>query len=229
VAALVWEAPLAAADKPLRDNRNVCLLAVPAACVKDASEEEKREKWVYLSTQSSRKLRYQDAPCTLYWGVPEYPWGDRQIAYIHSTYTQNQPVYLYRSEVKGGGGNVLPRYKLKDHSLAPSVFAQYHGNGRQASGNPALLMWHSIEWWQNIPGFAPPNPSSFQTVCMGLRLAGTYEEGTERILFIQGGRPIMSWIPFETRLAGSGQRLSIWCYYSKFQDPALYRYKITIE
>ena len=185
-------------------------------------ENDLESPYKILSKEKPRKLK-------LFWAIPSYKKNEKQVVYVRSSYSSDQPFSLSRNatlEIPLPFFKSLPLFKKFEKELgeekALSTFRKYHQD--QTAPNldktvrKALSTWHDTRLW----GL---NKSSYEVVQSTIRIKeGLWETGTaERLISVRANRPFVSWIEIDAWLKKknllkimavySGDTSRIWFYY----------------
>ena len=144
------------------------------------------------------------------WEAPPYRELKRQIVYASTKHADKQPFLLFRNSA-AAGFPVLRRIfgtwertpgDSKDDDLPTSVFREYH---RKRPNDPYVAPWKDFRDWHDTSAWFANN-DSYEVVLSASRALTDLPYGTERLLILQGRRPLTSWVKIETHPPSSGER-----------------------
>lgn len=166
----------------------------------------------------------------LAWEAPPYDGARKQIVYVSSRFSDNQPVSVYRNA--SSPPFLYPLFSdWQGTTVERNFFREFHaessdqGEAQKLVGTNnrhKLLLWHQTSFWF-------PNMRSDELVKGALKFKGTsLPNGAERLLVVAAGRAKKSWIPFTSKVQ-RGSELLVTIAYSGDKEPFLYEYTIDTE
>lgn len=144
------------------------------------------------------------------WEAPPYKARKRQIVYASTKYTEKQPFLLYRNSAAAGIPVLRRLFGTWERTPGDSdldeepsrVFREYH---RKRPSDPYDPPWKDLRDWHDTSAWFANN-DSYEVVLSASRALLELPYGTERLLVLQGGRDLTSWVSIETHPPFSGER-----------------------
>ena len=163
------------------------------------------------------------------WAVPAAPKESAQIVYVHTRYSQNQPISLHRNTVEGPRGDIQKGFfaTIKDWfegsytgwqdylDISGCQFKNYHETKVSECRGTEVDRWkNSIDKWHSTGAWEthiPTREFTKQVVKLSLK---DQKIASERLLRLNPNRDLMSWIYFRSNPPGIGQCLVLKLTYS---------------
>lgn len=196
------------------------------------------EGWQYFSTSDAESAHPiqpgERQELCLAWEAPPYPRSNRQVVYVSTRYSEDQPLWLFRNASAAGVpfvGRLLGDWSRVPDASGVDVDDGFRVFHRGRAADASSTMWNNLAAWHDTSVWFS-NSSSYELVSAAAASLELLPHGTERLLVLAARRPLASWVTFTSYAPSAGDRLDVAVSYSGDLDrlgPRVYRYLFDVE